>query len=382
MSRAVIVCAAFFLAAAGLVGMRWFSGGADEPWPTDEYRYVGRDRDGRRRVAERDPSGGVAGRDSRGSGGAAAARESDADNRFGRSATARRSGTSERRGSRSGSAGMVASGSRRAKSGGWRAEGRRSETSRRSSGDGSLSNRPSASEKLTTERNGARADRLTALRSRGRKPADGGGLGDAGEVVADLAGEAEKDGTLFDPFAPEVLTDKVDRGRGEDPFNVQNVDFLEEEGGVEVGDDSQLKYPALGNINPVQGSVDFVIEPDWNGADRTSHSLFVVGETNQWNNRMRIVKENDYIRFMSFDNSGVERNLRYKIGDWVAGERHQVRASWDTDQLVLEIDGQVVDQRPNGGELILGDASQIEVGSHYTDAYTGTPGKIFDLIIK
>ncbi len=200
-------------------------------------------------------------------------------------------------------------------------------------------------------------------------------------LVADQGGPEGTGHVLFAPFSSELRRGQVQRRR-ETPMTAENVTFLRDDGGVEVGVDARLEFFAIGNINPGQGTVSFVIEPDWDGSDETSHSFFVVGERNVWNNRMWLVKQGEHLRLMLFDDVGAERGLGGRIGDWVAGERHQVQAAWSSDRLALYIDGELVDERPNGGKIVLNGNSRIEVGSRYTDKHGGAAGRLFEFTIE
>ena len=249
-------------------------------------------------------------------------------------------------------------------------------------GSGGLSQRMASGARERGNRltaSGGRSDRLETLRNRGLS--DGGAVIDDGlDGDPDVAAEDEETGKLFDPFAPEVLNDEVDRGRDEDPAAVHKVDFLDDEGGIYAGEDSVLTYPAAGNINGAAGTISMVLEPDWNGSDKTSHTLLTVGEQNQWANRIRVVKNNNYLRFMYFDSEGAERGVAIAIDDWVAGERKEVTAGWDSDQLTLYVNGELVGQRPNEGELVFNNNTKIEVGSYSNKEYKGASSRIFDLL--
>ena len=231
---------------------------------------------------------------------------------------------------------------------------------------------------------GRGSSRLSQLKDRGPT-----GSGKSGVVVADQVdgadavpvGGADEDGTLFDPLSPDVLEHKVDRGPEEDPSAVHDVDFLKEEGGVHAGEDSVLSFPATGNIDGAEGTINMVIEPDWNGSDEGSRSLLVVGEKNEWKNRIRVVKNNNYLRAMHFDSTGTERGLGIEINNWKAGEQHQVTVGWSKkDQLLaLFVDGAKVAERPLDGEIVFGSAATIEVGSAANREYRGAASSIFDL---
>lgn len=208
-------------------------------------------------------------------------------------------------------------------------------------------------------------------RGGGREPADRSALPADGADSASPAGDRddvvdaereEEDGTLFDPLAAEAHGAEVDRGDGEDPLAVKKVDFLQD-GAIYVGDESVYTFPAAGNIRGAEGAIDMVIVPEWSGADGSDHSLLYVGAAGEWKSRMWIVKNGESIRFMTFDDDGIERSLNVRIPDWQVGERHEITASWDEEEIRLFLDGQLAGARPLDGQITFHGRSMIELGT-------------------
>lgn len=226
-------------------------------------------------------------------------------------------------------------------------------------------------------RSGDAAPRLDRLREHAPAPGEVASAWDEDPIpqVVD-----DEDGKLFDPLAPEVQNAEIDRGRGEDPAAVHKVDFLKDEGGVYAGEDSVLSFPATGNVNGGEGTINLVIEPDWNGADQGSNNLLRAGEKHIWENRILISKNNQALRMQHFDSLGVERGLLVPIDEWVAGERHQITVTYGPDRLEIYVDGALAGSRPAEGATIdFSPKATIEVGSAENDVLRGANSRIFDL---
>jgi hypothetical protein len=66
---------------------------------------------------------------------------------------------------------------------------------------------------------------------------------------------------------------------------------------------------------------------------------------NEWSNRLELVKNGEFLRFILTDSTGREADISTRINDWVAGDRHDVSASYGTNAdgpcctTILYIDG-------------------------------------------
>ena len=117
--------------------------------------------------------------------------------------------------------------------------------------------------------------------------------------------------------------------------------------GVLVDSDDQLSYPAAGNLNRLQGSIEFWFQPNWNGSDGLDYGLFEVGA--EWPNRIRIQKDGaNNLRFLLWD-SGTEYGLAYNVGSWKVGEWHHIAATWQAPRIALYVDGILVDSNASAG---------------------------------
>jgi hypothetical protein len=129
--------------------------------------------------------------------------------------------------------------------------------------------------------------------------------------------------------------------------------------GILVTDTATLTYPSAGNIVPDQGTIEFWLQPGWDGDD---HRDYVFFETSGgWYNRIRIAKDGaNNLRFLTWDGTN-EYSLGTSVNHWRAGEWHHVGAMWTMGHMWLVVDGAVkaarTDNQPPetlGGVLTVG----------------------------
>jgi hypothetical protein len=185
------------------------------------------------------------------------------------------------------------------------------------------------------------------------------------------------EGKIFDPFSVY----DGERSPDEQPYLVEKVDFLDGEHGVDMGDDSVLTFPAQGNVSGEAGTIHFEIDPDWDGTEESTRTLLRIDEPGQWNNRLRLVKDNNYLRYMFFDNTGAEVNINTPIDGWQAGDPHELTVNWDQQagKISMYIDGELMAEQPYAGELVLDAKSRLDLGSKGGDGYIGAGGRITNL---
>ena len=111
--------------------------------------------------------------------------------------------------------------------------------------------------------------------------------------------------------------------------------------GALLDDGDRLSYAADQNIHREQGSIQFWLEPLWNGNDGGSYVFFEIGDA--WFNRMRIMKDGaNNFRFMVWS-PDTEYGVAYNVSAWNAGEWHHVRVTWNENEIALYIDGAAKD---------------------------------------
>lgn len=192
------------------------------------------------------------------------------------------------------------------------------------------------------------------------------------------AGDAQADEhPPLDPDAPVLsmpLATTAEPKTGEAPVAVDNVRFDPKSGAV-FGTDSKVVVPDAGHINNQAGSISFWMQPEWEGSEVTDAFLADLEIPHTWRNRLRIMKNGGWLRFMFFDNTGDESGTGADITKWMPGEWHHVTANWGepdpsgAHRLSLYVDGTEIGSNlyagemeyPSGGALIIGNSF---VGQH------------------
>lgn len=112
--------------------------------------------------------------------------------------------------------------------------------------------------------------------------------------------------------------------------------------GIAIDDDDTLTYSTSGNLERTTGSIEFWLQPTWEGDDEESYVFFEAG--NEWFNRLRIMKDGaNNLRFMVWDGTS-EYSANTWVGDWHASEWHHVAAAWNEQEIAIYVDGTLRDK--------------------------------------
>jgi hypothetical protein len=107
--------------------------------------------------------------------------------------------------------------------------------------------------------------------------------------------------------------------------------------GVLFDREVSLYYLTGNNIRAEQGAISFWLQPLWNGNDNQSYVFFEIGDS--WFNRFQLIKDGaNNFKFMVWS-SKVEYGVACGVGDWLASDWHQVKATWKEDVISLYLDG-------------------------------------------
>ncbi len=212
--------------------------------------------------------------------------------------------------------------------------------------------------------------------------ADGGRLGPRaqrkGDIVESLSSLPPSDSDLAKPLEPEDGDDialKVDK-----PEDIREQQGAEQD--VKKPDDSdeglvitergRVEFPNAGNANGDAGTISFRIKPEWAGADATDNALVQIRQEHQWNNRLELVKNGEFLRFIITDDTGREADISTRITNWQNLEEHDIKATWGDGHTTLYIDGQVVGQNQYSGQLRFAEGTPMFLGAdHRGSAYAG-----------
>lgn len=145
--------------------------------------------------------------------------------------------------------------------------------------------------------------------------------------------------------------------------------------GLTFTEASQLAFPDGGNLSGEAGTISFEIEPNWNGNDETNNSLVTLRSEHGWSNRIELVKNGRYLRFILADNVGREADISVPIDAWVPGEAHDVKAMWEAGKTALYIDDVKVGENTYNG-FDRPDAPLYIGSDHRGSSYSGLNGTI------
>jgi len=124
------------------------------------------------------------------------------------------------------------------------------------------------------------------------------------------------------------------------------------------------KLPPTGSRT--SGSIILDVTPDWSGDDASDDVLVDVTRPFQFDNRLSVVKNRNYLRFVIADDTGRETDLSVPIQSWNPGVQRTVVATWGEGCVHLFVDGELIASGSYPGELLL------QPGTPITGDY-GTP---------
>ena len=224
----------------------------------------------------------------------------------------------------------------------------------------------------------------------GQSGAQGRRLGGTGEKRAGLveflgAQNATRpdlfgSGDTGDPedVALEVKT-MEDSDQAAESRDIEDADFDE---GIKFTEDSELRFPDAGNANGEAGRITFEIEPEWDGSDATNNSLVQIRSEHQFNNRLELVKNGKYLRFILADNTGREADISVDITHWHQGDPHLLDLSWGEARTSLFIDGQLAGTNTYSGSFDIAPGTPMFLGSdHVGSNYVGANSTIRDFTL-
>ncbi len=146
--------------------------------------------------------------------------------------------------------------------------------------------------------------------------------------------------------------------------------------GVKVEDNTRVEFPNAGNASK-EGSISFTIKPEWAGSDPSDNALVQIRQEHEWNNRLEIVKNGEFLRFILTDNTGKEADISTRITDWQPNEEKAIEFSWGNGRTEATVDNQVVGRNDYPGELQFGDNTPMFFGAdHPGSSYGSARGTI------
>ena len=132
--------------------------------------------------------------------------------------------------------------------------------------------------------------------------------------------------------------------------------------GILFNETDTMSFSSENYIDISKGAIEFWVKPNWNGNDGKFHSFFSLMEE-QRKNRITIGKTTtNGIRFFIWDNDERVSKIEHNVSDWKSGEWHYISATWNSNEMKLFIDGELVQ---SSGNITLPDskAQRFFIGS-------------------
>lgn len=153
--------------------------------------------------------------------------------------------------------------------------------------------------------------------------------------------------------------------------------------GIKITDRGRIEFPNAGNASGDAGTISFRIKPEWAGADASDNALVQIREEHQWNNRLELVKNGEFLRFIVTDDTGREADISTRIANWQNLEEHEVTATWGDGRTTLYIDGQVVGQNEYTGQLRFTQSTPMFLGADWRgSAYAGANATLHEFTLS
>ncbi len=149
----------------------------------------------------------------------------------------------------------------------------------------------------------------------------------------------------------------------------QNVEEADDGDGIKITEATNIKFP--NNVNPDGFTISFKISPEWSGSDPTDNALLEMRGPNEWANRIELVKNGEFLRFIVTTDSGREADISVRITDWPANQERELQAQVNMLELKsrLYMDGRLAGSQELTGGLQLPES--ILVGADHPGSSYG-----------
>jgi hypothetical protein len=184
-----------------------------------------------------------------------------------------------------------------------------------------------------------------------------------------------------DPADGDVAL-KIDKPQDIDEQGGQseNIEEGQDGDGIRITDGSAVEFP--NNVNPEAATFSFKIEPDWAGSDQTDNALIQLRGQNEWSNRLELVKNGEFLRFILTPDTGKEADISVRITDWQPGQQHDIRASYGNGQTSLYIDGRFAGSTPYEGTFQPPAGIPLQIGGDWQgSSYSRANSTFYNLTI-
>ncbi len=141
--------------------------------------------------------------------------------------------------------------------------------------------------------------------------------------------------------------------------------------GIEITENSRIEFPNAGNASK-EGNISFTIKPEWAGGDATNNALVQIRQEHEWNNRLEIVKNGEFLRAILTDNTGKEADISYRITDWQPGQEYEVNFSWGEGRTELSVNNQIVGRNEYPGQIEFRSGTPMIFGADHPGSAYGS----------
>jgi hypothetical protein len=197
------------------------------------------------------------------------------------------------------------------------------------------------------------------------------------------------------PSGNEILGDEPDVPEGEVALEVkstedtnlaskaEDIDAPDSgDEGIKFTEGSKMTFEQAGGASGEAGTISLDIEPDWEGGAQTDNSLVQIRDPNSFGNRLQLVKNGRFLRFILADNSGREADISVDIRDWEPGDPRKITATWGDGRTSLFIDGQLAGSNTYEGSFDISPTTPLHLGSDFDGSdYSGANGVIRDFTL-
>jgi len=153
--------------------------------------------------------------------------------------------------------------------------------------------------------------------------------------------------------------------------------------GLKISEQGRIEFPDGGGVNGEAGEISFKIKPEWAGSDQTDNALVQLRQEHEWNNRLELVKNGEFLRFILTPSSGQEADISMRISNWQVDEVHDIKARWKDGIIELVVDNQVVGRQPYTGQFQPKTNAPLFVGAdHRGSNYAGAKATFYNFQVS
>lgn len=166
---------------------------------------------------------------------------------------------------------------------------------------------------------------------------------------------------------------------GETPLSYQAITYRPGKAGQAVYLDAtgHIRYAIANNLEPAEGTIEFWVQPEWNGTNSNTKVFFEAGDN--FNKGLLISKDGaSNLRFLQWGDDpattpveiGTERGLGFSGTDWIKGQWYHLAVTWKaaTRELAFYLNGETKQVAVNGVTLSSFSTAFFAIGAEIDNA--------------